>query len=86
MLNVGYWPRKYHFLTGGGGGGGGGGCPSLATGSTLPVVVKVGHVTPHTQLEKYGVLLGGKHPPALVLVTSLVFNYSYYNGDNQRHY
>ena len=27
----------------------------MATGSTLPVV-KVGHVTPHTQLEKYGVL------------------------------
>ena len=35
--------------------------PSLATDSTLPVLVKVGHVTPYTQFEKYGVLLSDIH-------------------------
>ena len=61
MFNAGYWPRKSHFLT-----------EILSavvsvsplpgnTDSTLPVLVKVGHVTPYTQLEKYGVLLSDTH-------------------------
>ena len=91
-----YWPRKSHFLTGGGVVVVVPPLPCLATDSTLPVLVKVGHVTPHTQFGEVRSLSSTERQTVTCPWSPHLFNYSYYTtlalavhwrpGDNQDHY